>query len=72
MSQREWKTQRCRGEDCDQEIIFLRTRKRKMIPVNVQPEDTEKFREVLHDEYDYVHGEHEPHHATCPNVGDFR
>jgi hypothetical protein len=43
-----------------------------MIPVNVQPEDTEKFREVLHDEYDYVHGEHEPHHATCPNVGDFR
>lgn len=71
MSQTEWKTQTCRGPDCDEEIIFLRTKKRKLIPVNVRPTD-KKYRAVKHDEYDYRHGEHEPHHSTCPNVGEFR
>lgn len=61
----------CRGEDCGAEIVFLKTKRGKNIPVNVIPTEWE-FRGPNAGEIEYLSGEHQPHHATCPNVGDFR
>lgn len=69
---REWYTKKCRGPNCDEDIVFLRTKQRNLIPVNVVPHDKENFRDVQHDEYDYAHGEHEPHFATCPDAPNFK
>jgi hypothetical protein len=52
----------CRS--CDAEIVFLRTRNRKIIPVNAD--------KVQHDDYYFDPSRHTAHFATCPDADDFR
>lgn len=54
----------CRGEDCDSGLVWLKTRKGKVIPVNAESVDAS-------DEL-YDHKKHAPHWASCPNADDFR
>lgn len=66
---------RCRAEDCQEEIVFLKTKSGSRIPVNARPSkkvSTDKWRPPFDGERDYVHGEHQPHHATCTNPDSFR
>lgn len=52
----------CRG--CGAPIVFLRTKTRKLIPVNA---DT-----VNRDDYDFDPSRHVSHFATCPQANEFR
>ncbi len=56
---------------CEADMVFLKTKKGKWIPVNVIPTDSE-FRGPNAGEIKYKHGEHQPHPATCPCAGEFR
>lgn len=59
----------CRS--CGADIVFLKTRAGKRMPVNVTPTKPE-FRGPNHGEIEYVHGEHEPHWGTCDDAERFR
>lgn len=59
----------CRA--CEAAIVFLKTKKGKWIPVNVDPTDDD-FRGPSAGEKKFMYGEHQPHHATCPCAGEFR
>ncbi len=56
---------------CEADMVFLRTKKRKWIPVNVIPTES-KFRGPNAGETKFVYGEHQPHFQTCPCAGEFR
>jgi hypothetical protein len=65
---------RCRK--CAVEIMFLQsvnrsTGKLGRMPVNVRPTH-QRYRAPHTGEVSYVHGEHEPHWATCPDADSFR
>lgn len=60
-----------RCQSCSAEIVFVRTRNGKRMPVNVLPTDP-KFRGPNAGELDYVHGEHQSHFATCDDPQRFR
>ena len=59
----------CRG--CDADIVWMKTKKSKWMCVNVVPTKSE-FRGPRAGEMKYVHGEHEPHWATCKDPKQFR
>ena len=52
----------CRA--CDAPIVFLRTKKRKLIPVDAETVD--------HDDYQFDPKKHTAHFATCPEADKFR
>lgn len=54
--------QHCRS--CGAAIVFLRTRKGKLMPVDAETVD--------HDEYQFQHGKHRAHFATCPEADRHR
>lgn len=54
----------CRGEDCQQRIVWLPTRKGKKALVNASTVDAS-------DEI-YDHNKHKSHWATCPNADSLR
>lgn len=58
-------------EACEADMVFLRTKKRKWIPVNVVPTES-KFRGPNAGETKFVYGEHQPHFMSCPCAGEFR
>lgn len=63
----------CRS--CDASIVFLRTSKGSLMPVNVMlsPKGrSEGLRAPNAGELKYVHGEHESHFATCPKAAKHR
>ena len=59
----------CRA--CEADIVFMKTRKGKWMPVNVIPTEHE-FRGPTAGETRFRHGEHQPHFVTCPCAGEFR
>jgi hypothetical protein len=66
---------KCRGSDCGADIVWLKTKAGKRIPVDAMPAKktaAEKWRPPYAGETEYVHGEHKPHHIDCPNAEDFR
>lgn len=58
-------------DGCEADIVWMRTKKAKHMPVNVIPTDA-NFRGPTAGELRYKHGEHQPHWATCPCAGEFR
>ena len=52
----------CRA--CEADIVFLKTRKGKWMPVNVVPTERE-FRGPNAGELKFRYGEHQPHFVTC-------
>ena len=56
---------------CGADIVFVRTKSGKRMPVNVMPTD-KRFRGPNAGELDYVHGEHQSHFATCVEADRFR
>jgi len=61
---------------CGASIVFLqsfntRTRTRSRMPVNVVPTKRD-YRGPNAGEVSYVHGQHQPHWATCPESDRFR
>lgn len=52
----------CSG--CEADIVWMKTRTRKRIPVNVMPTET-KFRGPKAGELKFVVGEHQCHFDTC-------
>ncbi len=53
----------CRA--CEADIVFLKTKKQKWIPVNVVPTEHE-FRGPNAGETAFKYGEHQAHFSTCP------
>ena len=51
-------------KSCRAEIVFLRTKARKLIPVNAET--------VERDEFQFDPKKHKAHFATCPDADDFR
>lgn len=54
--------QQCRS--CGADIVFLRTKTRKMMPVDAAT--------VRHDDYDFDYSRHKSHFATCENADEHR
>lgn len=63
------KTSNCRS--CGAVIVFLKTRRGKFNPVNLEPTE-DSFRPPHADETDFVYGEHQSHFQTCPSAEDHR
>lgn len=59
----------CRA--CGAEIVFVRTKAGKRMPVNVVPTD-KKHRAPNAGELEFVYGEHQSHFMTCPQADAFR
>ena len=59
----------CKG--CDADIVFMKTKRGKYIPVNVVPTDSKK-RGPNAGETKFSYDEHESHFATCPDAPVFR
>ncbi len=59
----------CRG--CEEDIVFLKTKRGKWIPVNVVPTES-KFRGPSAGEAKFIHDEHQAHFVTCPDAPVFR
>ncbi len=59
----------CRA--CGAHIVFVRTKKGKLMPINVNPTSAE-FRAPNAGELAYVHKEHQPHFLSCPKADEFR
>ena len=58
---------------CRAEIMFLRTRLGRQMPVNVTVVGNgESFRAPNHGEIHYCPGEHQSHFATCVAAAEFR
>ena len=60
---------KCRA--CDADMVWVKTKKGKNMPVNVVPTKAE-FRGPNAGETKFVYGEHEPHWSTCSCADDFR
>jgi hypothetical protein len=52
-------------------MVFLKTKRRKWLPVNVVPTKSH-LRGPNAGETKFIYNEHEPHFATCPCAGEFR
>lgn len=59
----------CRS--CGADLVFLRTKKGKQMPVNVMPTEP-GFRGPDAGETEFVYGEHQSHFQTCDNAARFR
>jgi hypothetical protein len=60
---------RCRS--CRAELVFLRTKNGKRMPVNVVPTEP-AFRGPNNGEVLFCYGEHQSHFQTCTNPGAHR
>lgn len=60
---------RCRA--CQTEIVWLKTRAGKAMPVNLLP-TAKPFRGPNAGEELFVYGAHQPHFVTCPKADEFR
>ncbi len=60
----------CRG--CKVDIVWMRTKKKKWIMVNVMVVDDPDLRGPNAGEDRFKYGEHQAHFATCPEAGRFR
>lgn len=56
---------------CGTEIMFLKTKSGKQMPVNVMP-TSPKLRGPNSGETAFVFGEHQSHFATCSQADDWR
>jgi hypothetical protein len=56
---------------CKADIVWLRTKAGKSMPVNVQP-TAAPFRGPTAGETAYKHGEHQSHFVTCPQRDEHR
>ena len=56
---------------CDADMVFLKTKRGKWMPVNVVPTNN-TLRGPTAGEINFVYGEHQPHFTTCPCAGEFR
>jgi pentose-5-phosphate-3-epimerase len=62
INNQETQVQKCRS--CGAEIVFLRTKKHKLIPVDAAT--------VRRDDYQFDYARHKAHFATCPDADKFR
>lgn len=60
---------KCRA--CSVDVVFLRTKAGRRMPVNVMPTDA-KFRGPNAGETDYQYNVHQSHFQTCPDSPAFR
>lgn len=59
----------CRA--CEADMVFLKTKRGKWMPVNVVPTESE-FRAPNAGERKFIYGEHQPHFVTCTDPAPFR
>lgn len=62
---------RCRAGDCGADIVWLKTKAGRPMPVNVVPTN-KLYRGPNAGETEFVYGEHESHFSTCPAATSFR
>lgn len=60
---------RCRA--CGADMVFLKTKRGKWIPVNVVPTES-GFRGPNAGERKFIYSEHQPHFVTCTDPAPFR
>lgn len=62
MAQEHQNIQKCRS--CGAAVVFLRTKNRKLMPVDAATVD--------HEDYDFDHKRHISHFSTCPDADKYR
>lgn len=62
----EWRVTVCNGPTCGAKIVFLKTARGSIMPINYDEATVSAL------DTHYVHGRHVPHHSTCPDVDYFR